>query len=436
MRYGRLFLAGDAAHIVPPTGAKGLNLAVNDVRLLAAGADRLLPRRRRPPSSTRYSDTALRRVWRAQDFSNYMTTLLHDLGGGPFESRLQLARLEYLSSAREAAAEPRRELRRPAGGRRLLTMNVAYEKGLHELGDGLYAYLQPDGGWGWSNAGLITAEGTSLLVDTLYDLPLTREMLDAMAVVTAAHPIDAAMNTHANPDHCFGNELLPTATTIYASRATAGELAAISPELLSALKSATDLPEDLAAFVEHAFGPFEFEGITVRPPSETFDDRLELRVGDRDITLIELGPAHTARRHDRPRARQRDRVRGRPAVHRRHPDRVGRPGQLACGMRPDPRARRRRAGARTRPGDRLLRGPRRAAISALRAASRPACGSMPGWTPRRRPTTSTSPRSPGWSDPERIAANVAAAYREFDPSLPAPAAPELLMRMAAWMARH
>ncbi len=48
-------------------------------------------------------------------------------------------------------------------------MKIAYERGLHELGDGLYAYLQPDGGWGWSNAGLIAAGGTSLLVDTLFD---------------------------------------------------------------------------------------------------------------------------------------------------------------------------------------------------------------------------------------------------------------------------
>jgi p-hydroxybenzoate 3-monooxygenase len=102
MRHGRLFLLGDAAHIVPPTGAKGLNLALNDVRLLApaiadwyaggstAGLDA-------------YSDTALRRVWRAQDFSNYMTELLHDLGGGPFQRRLQLARLAYLSRSQAAA---------------------------------------------------------------------------------------------------------------------------------------------------------------------------------------------------------------------------------------------------------------------------------------------------------------------------------------------
>jgi p-hydroxybenzoate 3-monooxygenase len=102
MQHGRLFLAGDAAHIVPPTGAKGLNLAVNDVRLLAAAlADWYAT------GSTAaldgYSRTALRRVWRAQDFSNYMTQLLHDVGSGPFQQSLQLARLEYLSRSQAAA---------------------------------------------------------------------------------------------------------------------------------------------------------------------------------------------------------------------------------------------------------------------------------------------------------------------------------------------
>ena len=102
MRFGRLFLAGDAAHIVPPTGAKGLNLAVNDVRLLAAAlADWY--RTGDPERLGRYSETALRRVWRAQDFSTYMTQLLHDLGGGPFQRRLQLSRLDYLSRSRAAA---------------------------------------------------------------------------------------------------------------------------------------------------------------------------------------------------------------------------------------------------------------------------------------------------------------------------------------------
>jgi p-hydroxybenzoate 3-monooxygenase len=102
MQYGRLFLAGDSAHIVPPTGAKGLNLAVNDVRLLAT-ALRDYYDSGVESSLDGYSEAALRRVWRAQDFSNYMTQLLHDLGGGPFERQLQLARLGYITRSDAAA---------------------------------------------------------------------------------------------------------------------------------------------------------------------------------------------------------------------------------------------------------------------------------------------------------------------------------------------
>jgi p-hydroxybenzoate 3-monooxygenase len=101
LRHGRLLLAGDAAHIVPPTGAKGLNLAVNDIRLMAAalcahyagGADALLDG---------YSDAALRRVWRAQEFSNYMTMLLHRVEGD-FDRALQRARLDYVWRSEAAA---------------------------------------------------------------------------------------------------------------------------------------------------------------------------------------------------------------------------------------------------------------------------------------------------------------------------------------------
>ena len=96
MQHGKLFLAGDAAHIVPPTGAKGLNLAVNDVRLLSEAIGRYFSA---GDSSglAGYGEAALRRVWRAQDFSNFMTQLLHRLDDGDtFGSRLQLARLEQL----------------------------------------------------------------------------------------------------------------------------------------------------------------------------------------------------------------------------------------------------------------------------------------------------------------------------------------------------
>jgi p-hydroxybenzoate 3-monooxygenase len=103
MQHGNLFLAGDAAHIVPPTGAKGLNLAVNDVRLLADALGAFFGDDSSRTLLDAYSEHALRRVWRAQDFSNTMTQLLHDLGRGPFEQGLQRARLDYLGRSEAAA---------------------------------------------------------------------------------------------------------------------------------------------------------------------------------------------------------------------------------------------------------------------------------------------------------------------------------------------
>ncbi|MBT0771912.1 4-hydroxybenzoate 3-monooxygenase [Kineosporia sp. J2-2] len=103
MRHGRLFLAGDAAHIVPPTGAKGLNLAVADVALLApALASWLL--RGDPALADAYPGTALRRVWRCTHFSWWMTTMLHT-GGDPFDAQLQLSQLRRVTTSEAAARE-------------------------------------------------------------------------------------------------------------------------------------------------------------------------------------------------------------------------------------------------------------------------------------------------------------------------------------------
>jgi p-hydroxybenzoate 3-monooxygenase len=104
MQHGRLYLAGDAAHIVPPTGAKGLNLAVADVRLLAAGLAEWY-RSGDEALLQRYSAQALRRVWRAEHFSWFMTSMLHRLeGGDEFDVKLQLAQLAYVCSSERAAA--------------------------------------------------------------------------------------------------------------------------------------------------------------------------------------------------------------------------------------------------------------------------------------------------------------------------------------------
>jgi glyoxylase-like metal-dependent hydrolase (beta-lactamase superfamily II) len=170
-----------------------------------------------------------------------------------------------------------------------------YTKGLHELGDGLYAWLAPDGSWGWSNAGLVADGGASLLVDTLFDLPLTREMLAAMraAEPRAAAQIDVLVNTHANGDHCFGNELVGGAE-IVASKAAAAEMGETPPEALAGMvKALGGADTALGRFVREAFGAFQFEGIRLTPPTRTFEGRLELRVGGKRVELLEVGPAHT-----------------------------------------------------------------------------------------------------------------------------------------------
>ena len=102
MRHGRLFLAGDAAHIVPPTGAKGLNLAAADVRVLARALT-AFTRRGDDALLARYSDTCLRRVWKTVRYSTYMTTLLHRFPDhSAFERRIQLAELDYIAGSRAA----------------------------------------------------------------------------------------------------------------------------------------------------------------------------------------------------------------------------------------------------------------------------------------------------------------------------------------------
>jgi glyoxylase-like metal-dependent hydrolase (beta-lactamase superfamily II) len=317
----------------------------------------------------------------------------------------------------------------------MAAMNVAYTRGLHELGDGLFAYLQPSGGWGWSNAGLITAGGTSLLVDTLYDLTLTRAMLDAMAPITADNPIDAAMNTHANPDHCFGNELLPSTAEIYASRVTADEMSDVSPELLHALKSA-ELEPELRAFVDHAFGPFDYEGITVRLPSQTFEGRLDLEVGDRAVSLVELGPAHTG---------------GDTIVHVPDASTVFTGDLLFIEGTPV-----------------VWAGPFSNWIAACdHILALDATTIVPGHGPvtdasgvrdvqrylryvydqaRQRFDSGIDAAAAaddidladfaGWGDAERLVVNVATAYREFDPGLPPITPVEHFVGMARWRARH
>ena len=172
-------------------------------------------------------------------------------------------------------------------------MGKSYEAGLQEIGDGLYAYMQPDGSWGWSNAGLIVDGEHTLLVDTLYDLQLTERMLaDMRRAVPAAARIDTLVNTHANGDHCYGNQLVDGAR-IVASERTAVEMGELPPAAMAAIVAQAPQMGELGEFFLRCFGAFDFDGIELRRPDDTFAGELTMHVGARELQLIEVGPAHT-----------------------------------------------------------------------------------------------------------------------------------------------
>ena len=124
---------------------------------------------------------------------------------------------------------------------------MAYSRGLHDLGDGCHAWLQPDGGWGWSNSGLVTGGGASLLVDTLFDLVTTRQMLDGIRPLTDRAPLTTVVNTHSDGDHCFGNELVasPGVEIIASDAAAAAQVASALGRGIGALVNAHD-PETVS----------------------------------------------------------------------------------------------------------------------------------------------------------------------------------------------
>lgn len=171
---------------------------------------------------------------------------------------------------------------------------VPYTRGLHEVGDRVWAWLLPDGGFGWSNAGLVAGDGASLVVDTLFDLPLTREMLDAMRPITDGAPITDALITHSNGDHTHGNQLLGPGVRIIAAADTAEEISHdLTADRLVTIQVA-DLGPVATPFVRDRFGHFDFRGIHIRNADQTFDRELTIEVGGRRVDLLNLGPAHTA----------------------------------------------------------------------------------------------------------------------------------------------
>lgn len=167
-----------------------------------------------------------------------------------------------------------------------------YARGLVQVGDRTYAFLQPDGGWGWSNAGLVVGDHEAILIDTFFDLANTSELLDAIRTVTDL-PVRKVVNTHHNGDHCWGNQLVHGATIIGHHRCRTELLTGASPALLAGLASADGNGGGAVSYLKRAFAPFDFTGIEIVAPTVTFEDRLWLHPGGTSVRLEYFGPCHT-----------------------------------------------------------------------------------------------------------------------------------------------
>ncbi len=174
--------------------------------------------------------------------------------------------------------------------------------GLQEVAPRTWAWIQPDGDLGESNAGLVVGDGASLLIDTLWDERLTRRMLDEMAGPLEGGLLRRAFNTHADGDHWWGNAVLPPWTEVLATAACERAMRAESPpRALVALTRAAGLmrraPGRAGAVARRAhaqFSPFDFGGVRLRFPDRTVADGEQIDVGGRIVRVHQVGPAHTA----------------------------------------------------------------------------------------------------------------------------------------------
>jgi cyclase len=162
---------------------------------------------------------------------------------------------------------------------------------LREIAKDVYACLQADQGLGTSNSGLIN-RGGGLVVDTFWDLPHTRQLIESYARVWKG-PARRVVNTHHNGDHCWGNQLFPGAEII-GHRLCAAGMANERPEMMQMLRLAADSDDPPLAAMARALQDWDFSGIEITPPSTLIDETLDLDLDDVPVRLLYVGPAHTA----------------------------------------------------------------------------------------------------------------------------------------------
>ncbi|MFC9898008.1 MBL fold metallo-hydrolase [Nocardia sp. NPDC127579] len=168
-------------------------------------------------------------------------------------------------------------------------MPIPFTRGLHRLGAGAFAYLEPDGSWGRSNAGLVTDGDEALLIDTLFTLSQTAHLLRSVSDELPEVTIRTLVNTHDDPDHWWGNQLVVGAE-IVSSAAAARQM---SENRFLAMLLDEKLPAGLRDWMAPIVAEFDFTGVEPTLPTRTFSEALEIRVGRRSVQLLEAGPAHT-----------------------------------------------------------------------------------------------------------------------------------------------
>ncbi len=190
----------------------------------------------------------------------------------------------------------------PTGAKRTrYREDPAYAEGLWDLGKGLYAWMVPNGSWGESNSGLVMGDKQSLLIDTLWDIQHTQTMLDAMEPLMREAPLHTLVNTHADGDHFWGNQLIGTHVETLTSAAARAEMDLHKPGSMLAFatlgKTLKQIPFGPARRVGHWFDamcmPYSFEDVAHTPAKGTFSGTIWREVGGRRFQLIEVGPAHT-----------------------------------------------------------------------------------------------------------------------------------------------
>lgn len=176
-----------------------------------------------------------------------------------------------------------------------------FQRGLTEVADGIHAWLQPNGGWGEVNAGLVLGDGQAAVIDTLWDEPKATEMMAAFEPLIGDRRLGTVINSHSDGDHCWGNSVMPADAEIITSprsleimRSDDGPPGLVRMQKLGSVFSRLPGPPGgLGRYVGPMLAPFDFAGTTFRPADRAFDDGETVDIGGREAQVHIVGPAHT-----------------------------------------------------------------------------------------------------------------------------------------------